>query len=567
MNIEQLIYISPQIISSIIFFMLLMFFLLKKKDSLSVSFIFLLVNMLFWSIMSILELTNPSDEMTILFGELSYISITSIPVLIYIFVFKYLEKYKFLAKKIIFSISIIPAISLFLALTNRFHHLFFIKESINPIKYELTTSVFSRGSFFWIFAIYSYILIFIICFFIIKKLFEKSYIYKKQAFLLLIAILIPFVGNLIFVLKLFGLNFDYDLTIILFIFTAIIFVISIFGYKFLNISLLARNEIFDELSDAIIILNENYELMDCNKSALEFAKNLNIVTCKKGTNAKEALKNTKISFENDSEFSLSKGSTLYYHSSVKKLFINKAFVGIILSIKNITKIKEYEKMKAENEKEKEITNLREEFITRVSHELRQPLMPIIGYSNELKAMVKSGKANEYIEKIIFNSENLKELIEKTIRLTQIKTQSKINMEKRKLSNFSKNLMKDARIKMKIIKDSEVLIDESQMIEAANNIIENALKYSKKEVEIEISEKDKNAIITITDKGKGISKELIKQIIDSSYLAKIDSSELRKGFGIGLLIAKMIIQAHSGKMEIKSEKDKGTTVKIILPISF
>jgi signal transduction histidine kinase len=381
--------------------------------------------------------------------------------------------------------------------------------------------------------------------------------------LLLIAILVPFVANIIFVLKPFGINPKYDLTTLMFVFTAVIFMINILKYKFLNLSFIARNDIFDELSDALIVLNENNELIDCNKSALKLAKNLGIKVCNKGSNMGEFFKNTKISLENDSEFSL-KNPEINYQSSVKKMVINDSPVGIILSIKDVTKIKELEKMKAQAKQEKEINNLREEFITRVSHELRQPLMPIIGYSNELKSMVKGKKANEFIEKIIINSENLKELVEKTIKLSQLKSKMKENLEKRKISQLLENTAKDERIKIEIINDSEILIDQSQMLEALNNLIDNALKYSKKEVIIKANKEGKNSIIEIIDAGKGIKKETIDELLKGSYLAKIDASELRKGFGIGFLISKTIIQSYNGEIEIKSQEGKGTKITIKMP---
>ncbi|MDD4352942.1 MAG: histidine kinase N-terminal 7TM domain-containing protein [Candidatus Nanoarchaeia archaeon] len=562
MDFASFLYITPHILSGIIFFIFILYLNSKIKNNIVKYFLILMVNCFLLSFFKILELLSKSEFYTIFFSKLYYSFLILLPFFILIFVLNYLEEKD--VKKF-YHILYLNVIAVILLITNEYHLWYFSSTQVLQVfQTELSSLITERGPAGFVFLFYNYGMVLFSSFLLLKKLLEKNYIYKNQILMLLIGITVPFVSNMFFSLNLFNLNFQSDLTIFSFTITAFSFLFSFLNYKFLNLSPLARKEVFDELNDALLILNEKGEIVDFNKKALELSKKLGIKTFKNGMNAKDILKNTKLDIENDSEFSISEGMPLYYNSSIKKMIVNNVNIGLILSVKDVTKIREYENLKAQAKKEKEITNLREEFITRVSHELRQPMMPIIGYSNELKGMVKSEKANEYIEKIIFNSENLKELIEKTIRLTQIKTQSKINMEKRKLSNFSKNLMKDARIKMKIIKDSEVLIDESQMIEAANNIIENALKYSKKEVEIEISEKDKNAIITITDKGKGISKELIKQIIDSSYLAKIDSSELRKGFGIGLLIAKMIIQAHSGKMEIKSEKDKGTTVKIILP---
>jgi len=566
MNFEQFLFITPQILSSLIFLAMIIFFSRQKKTPLLNSFMLFIICLFIWVLTSIFELSSTTDEMTIIWTKLTYISACSMPIILYLFVFTYMEHKTALLKKHIILISIIPAISFILALTNSFHHLFFAQELTVTLSNGLTAGLLSETTPYWIFVADTYLKICIVFFFLIKKLLDKNFANKQQILLVILALAIPFIGNIISVVKPFGMSPEYDLTPVLFVLTAILLYISIFRYNLINISSIARNQIFDEIEDSLIILNEKNEIVDFNKKAIELAKKMKIKELKAGMDAKELLKNTKLNIENDAEFSLSNGAMLYYDSTVKKMLINKEPVGIIVSIKDITRIKELEKLKAETKKDKEISNLREEFITRISHELRQPLMPIIGYSSELKSLVKGKKANEYIEKIIFNSENLKEMIEKTIKLTQIKTQSKNNMEKKKLSKVIQNIIADERIHKKIIKDAEVLIDESQLLEAINNVVQNAINYSKNEVTIEIDEIGKNAVISIIDKGKGIPKELITDLLKGNYLAKVDASELRKGFGIGLLITKMIIEMHNGTLEIESAEGKGTTVKITLPVA-
>ena len=167
------------------------------------------------------------------------------------------------------------------------------------------------------------------------------------------------------------------------------------------------------------------------------------------------------------------------------------------------------------------------------------------------------------EKIIDSSNDLRDLVEKSIALSVIKSKEMVNMGKKNLSIVINNCLENERIDKKIINDCEAVINESQMIQAVNNLLDNALKYSEGKINLILDCRDENAVISIIDKGKGIDEKTLKGIQSDNYLAKVDADELKKGFGIGIAISRMIIKAHNGKMIINSEKGKGTTAKIML----
>lgn len=97
-----------------------------------------------------------------------------------------------------------------------------------------------------------------------------------------------------------------------------------------------------------------------------------------------------------------------------------------------------------------------------------------------------------------------------------------------------------------------------------NIIENAVNYNKENgiVEIATSIKNNNVNILIKDTGIGIQKEDLERIFERFYRA--DTSRNTEGTGLGLSIAKAIIEAHSGKIEVKSEFGKGSCFTITFP---
>lgn len=112
----------------------------------------------------------------------------------------------------------------------------------------------------------------------------------------------------------------------------------------------------------------------------------------------------------------------------------------------------------------------------------------------------------------------------------------------------------------------VMADETSLARALVAILDNAIKYSKKNGKIEITVKivDKKIILTVTDNGVGIEEDALPYVFDRFY--RSDPARSEKGYGLGLSIAKQIIEAHNGKIFIDSEINKGTKVVIALPYS-
>ena len=117
--------------------------------------------------------------------------------------------------------------------------------------------------------------------------------------------------------------------------------------------------------------------------------------------------------------------------------------------------------------------------------------------------------------------------------------------------------------------TSALADEEYLKEAISNLVDNATKYSKEEINIEIStlEDDRNVYIKVFDEGIGIAKSELKTIFNRFERAaehEKDARKTRGGFGIGLNYVLQVINAHGGKISVKSEKDKWSEFTISPP---
>ena len=207
---------------------------------------------------------------------------------------------------------------------------------------------------------------------------------------------------------------------------------------------------------------------------------------------------------------------------------------------------------------------KDDIISAISHEFKNPIAIISGYSQTLieDENLSLTLKIKFLNKILSNSNKMSQIVDK-LRLT-LKLQDnnhKLILNKVSIKKIVENSISDLKIKYKnreikvLGVDKEINADEILIGIAISNLIENALEYSQEDVIIEINENS----ISITDKGIGISQENLENIFKKYYRAT--SNNWNNSLGLGLFIVKSILNVHNFKLEIDSKIGNGSTFKI------
>jgi len=239
--------------------------------------------------------------------------------------------------------------------------------------------------------------------------------------------------------------------------------------------------------------------------------------------------------------------------------------SVVLFLKDLTDIIKAQRFKSD-------------FVANVSHELKTPLVSIKGFLETISGHAKDDleAQKKFIPIMLEQADRMESLIKDLLSLSRIELeehiqpQDKVNL-KEILSNVEdihqKNL-KSFEFKNNIKDDFFIKGDHEKLIEVFSNIIDNSIKYSEKNKKIEVNCKQGNGkvigdsyTVSIKDNGIGIPTEQLPRITERFF--RVDAAKSKKvgGTGLGMAIVKHIVNQHRGELEIKSEAQSGTEIKV------
>jgi signal transduction histidine kinase len=245
---------------------------------------------------------------------------------------------------------------------------------------------------------------------------------------------------------------------------------------------------------------------------------------------------------------------------------SNGIVGAVLVIRDITALQELDRKK-------------DEFLSVASHELRTPLTTIKGYTQLLAQTINELPPEErmtYLSAVLGEVDRMMGLISELLDVSRIET-NRLQIDRQPISwrEFLDRRANAFRIQHPArtirfsaeVPETTLLVDPDRMRQVVDNLISNAIKYSADGTEIEIVTQieGQHMLTAVIDHGIGIPTDEIPKLFERFHRARNVSSRYYGGLGLGLYIAKAIVEAHNGSIHVASEEGMGATFTIRLPL--
>ena len=260
------------------------------------------------------------------------------------------------------------------------------------------------------------------------------------------------------------------------------------------------------------------------------------------------------------------GSSFPVYITVSPISYNKEFIGAVEVFRDITK-------------EKEIEQAKTEFLSLASHQLRTPLSVINWYLellNNIKTINLTVEQHKYLAEVSKASRSMVDLVNALLNVSRFDLGTfKFEMQTIKPADILDGVLKELKhtaenknleIKVVVSKDLAFTSDANIFKIILQNLISNAIKYTKDNtvVTIKIAETEGKISLEVTDQGYAIPEDQKDCIFTKMFRARNIKDKVSDGTGVGLYLVKKIIESLKGEITFESKEDVGTTFRVLLP---
>ena len=534
-----------------------------------------------WDLFQALMFSTVSIETKFFFAKMRFWGIETVPIAFFVFAHEYLNKtlkYKF---KSWLKFLVLPSVAIVFVWTNSLHFEFY-KE----VYLENKILMLTPGAFFWINMVYLYTFIMASVVLFVRAIRTLNPIYRTQSIIMIFASLIPLSANLIFNLNIFEqlAAKNMDITPIAFLLSGILFFYAMFQYRLLDLVPVARELLFEEMDDAVIVVDKEKRIIDLNKKARELIlsewNNSNDII---GESILDVLEDwgeaSEPEFRSKKIVYTKSGNYEYYHmktSDFKDKYGNDC--GTLIVFRNITELeKALQQANLAKDEAENATRLKSDFLANMSHEIRTPMNAVIGITELLETEdFTIDQQKKYLKMVSDSAQSLMIIINDILDLSKIEA-GKIELRK-EIFNLN-DLIKSSVETFSVLAINKSLLVSDKIDEELNcaiigdydrirqiliNLVGNAIKFTAEgfiKVEAKLIEKDDDFIsvnFNVVDSGIGIDEDKINTIFES--FRQLDNSTSRNyhGTGLGLTIVKNLVEIMGGSITVKSKIGIGSS---------
>lgn len=546
-------------------------------------FIYLVASCAAYSIFYALELSVTDISVKVLFLKLQYVGAVFFGPCMLLFALNYSGRDTIINSKFIYSIFIVPIISLLIVLSNDLHFLFYASyRLVDNGFFEILVT--EKRFFYWFHQVYTLVFLLLSQAYIINMIKNGTASGGKQVSLIWFGMTFPLMAYAIYLTGAVPMNLDP--IPISFIGTGIFGFLGLAKYKLFKEIPIVYKVLFESLSDSALVSDLGGNLITCNAVACEFLK-LSTDNQKSGIGrSKEAVwDQLKGVFEKSAKekaivFKWEQEGGYRWFSGSKSLIKNSKgmLLGEILVLRDVTSEKDYQRnLELAKEEADKANKAKSEFLANMSHEIRTPLNGVIGFTELLSNTALSDQQRRYVSTAYNSANALLELINNVLDLSKIEA-GKVELDSKEVNlprlyrtisdvmSFQANKVGiEFLINFPANVPTLVRADELKIKQILINLLNNALKFIKEgevELSVEVIDRkpDKKVRLRFQVRDTGIGIDPKKQELIFEAFSQADSSTTKQygGTGLGLTISNKLLALMGSRLQMESALNEGST---------
>jgi len=547
----------------------------------------LMVAVVVWALAYALEISSVVLTDKVFWAKCNYLGIVFIPGLGLIFTLQYSGQRRWLTKRNIGLLFVIPVVTLLLVFADQWHNLVRYDERLAPVSADFIPLANSFGPGFWLFVAYTYVLILLVAYLLARVVVRRRHYYRSQAVSLLIGAFVPLIWNSTYITgtsPVVGL----DLTPCAFAISGIAWLWAILRYRLFDLMPLARDVLVDRMRDGMIVVDELERIADLNPAVqamldLPAERTLGQPAVQVLGRYPGVLKAWQSS--GTAEVSVDHGGhSSFFDASFSSLVDyrgrRKGSLGIL---HDMTERKGMEnELRRAKEKAEESSRFKSLFLSNMSHEIRTPMTAIMGYVDLLRSFEPPLiEHREYLDTIHVNAEHLLTIINDILDLTQFDA-NKLRLDKKDCSPMK--IVEEVRALLQSRADEKHLslltnyvlplpktihTDPVRLRQILVNLVGNALKFTDHGgVKITVSHApgglgEASLQFEVVDTGIGISLQDRSRLF-RPFMQIDDAIDRRHGgTGLGLAISQNLAHLLGGQIDVQSEPNEGSVFTLLI----